>query len=78
MVMVEGNKVRELAEFAVGGIVRNVVPTAAFSGMRVPDMVLGEAAGSVVVAMKEGGIALWKAESIEELAEEAGLMRGVV
>jgi len=26
MVMVEGNKVRELAEFAVGGIVRNVVP----------------------------------------------------
>jgi len=46
--------------------------------MRVPDMVLGEAAGSVVVAMKGGGIALWKAEPIKELAEEAGLMRGVV
>jgi len=46
--------------------------------LRVPDMVLGEAAGRVVIAVEGGGVRLGKADAIKELAEEYRFMGRVV
>jgi len=44
----------------------------------VPDMVLGQAAGCVVIAVEGGHVRLGKADAIEELAEEDRFMGCVV
>jgi hypothetical protein len=40
----------------------------------VPDMVLGQAAGSVVVAVEGGGSRLREANAVEELTEKDGFV----